>query len=108
MDEQPSTPLAALGLPRSASAAQQQQQYYQRDFLTEGEEPTSSWVTVYGVRPEDRDLVLRVLRSCGEVLQHGTFGSELGNYLHVQLSSIMEAKKVRWRVAAVNRHLVLP
>lgn len=60
---------------------------------TRQEEPDSCWVTVFGVPPQEREAALKVLRSCGEILHHGTFGQDYSNFMHVKFSNTLEARK---------------
>lgn len=53
----------------------------------------SCWVTVYGIPPDERELALRVLRSCGEIVQYGTYGQEFANFFHVKFSSMLEVRR---------------
>lgn len=50
-------------------------------------------ITVFGIPPEEREAALKVLRSCGEIMHHGTFGQDYTNFLHVKFSNTLEARK---------------
>ncbi len=53
---------------------------------------SSRWVTVYGFQQSDRDLILRELQECGEVISCRSGGTER-NFMHIQFASKGEAQK---------------
>jgi hypothetical protein len=53
----------------------------------------SRWVTVYGFQQSDRDLILRELQECGDILSCRNGGTERANFMHIQFQSKGEAQK---------------
>ena len=47
----------------------------------------SRWVTVYGFQQSDRELILRELQECGDIVSCRHGGTEKANFMHIQFQS---------------------
>ena len=53
----------------------------------------SRWITVYGFQQSDRDLILRELQECGDIISCRNGGTERANFMHIQFQTKGEAQK---------------
>ncbi|QDZ25601.1 nuclear pore complex protein NUP35 [Chloropicon primus] len=64
-----------------------------QDSATDSSSFRSRWVTVYGFQQSDRDLILRELQECGDIISCRNGGTEKANFMHIQFQTKGEAQK---------------
>ncbi|CAG9464382.1 unnamed protein product [Pedinophyceae sp. YPF-701] len=52
-----------------------------------------NWVTVFGFLAYDAKTVVAEMRRCGDILQHGQYGREGANYMHMQFASPEDVRR---------------